>query len=156
MFSAFHNQSPLLTMESRLRQPLCLCHLTNFFFYFLFACLYTYTKLLLIHKEYFGPFSSRHFLIRAIVNLNLTFAVDVTLSVLQWSRMPETELNGKILNFLKAAQWALTTEQIPEIPGGIKMEHEFSGARIHLKRPVSPICSKPFLVSVSGIRSRLS
>ena len=150
MFSAFHNQSPLLTMKSRLRQPLCFCHLTNFFFYFLFACLYTYTKLLLIHKEYFGPFSSRHFLIRAIVNLNLTFAVDVNLWVLQWSRMPETELNGRILNFLKAAQWALTTEHITE------MEHEFSGARIHLKRPVSPICSKPFLVSVSGIRSRLS
>lgn len=117
-------------MKSRLRQPLCFCHLTNFFFYFLFACLYTYTKLLLIHKEYFGPFSSRHFLIRAIVNLNLTFAVDVNLWVLQWSRMPETELNGRILNFLKAAQWALTTEHITE------MEHEFSGARIHLKRPV--------------------
>ena len=156
MFSAFHNQSPLLTMESRLRQPLCLCHLTNFFFYFFLLFFIPTQNCCFIHKEYFGPFSSPDFLIRAIVNLNLTFAVDVTLSVLQWSRMPETELNVKILNFLKATQWALTTNQIPEIPVGIQMEHDFSGARIHLKRPVSPICSKPFLVSVSSIRGRLS
>lgn len=156
MFSAFHNQSPLLTMESRLRQPLCLCHLTNFFFYFFLLFFIPTQNCCFIHKEYFGPFSSPDFLIRAIVNLNLTFAVDVTLWVLQWSRMPETELNVKILNFLKATQWALTTNQIPEIPVGIQMEHDFSGARIHLKRPVSPICSKPFLVSVSSIRGRLS
>ena len=70
--------------------------------------------------------------------------------------MPETELNGKKLNFPKATQWALTTEQISEISLGIQMEHEVSGARKHRKKPVSPICSKPFLTSVSGIRGRLS
>ena len=36
------------------------------------------------------------------------------------------------------------------------MEHEFSGARKHPKKPVSSICSKPFLVSASGIRGCLS
>ena len=51
--------------------------------------------------------------------------------------MPETALNGKTLNFPKATQWALTSKQIPEIPIGSQMEHEFSGARKHLKRPES-------------------
>ena len=145
-------------MKSRLRQPLCLCLLTNFSFYFLFACLYTYTKLLFFSQGIFWPVFISSFPNSSncqseshVCRRRYPMGSPMIENAGNWTERKDTKLS-----FYKATQWALTTEQIPEIPVGIQMEHEFSGARKHLKRPVSPICSKPFLVSVSSIRGRLS